>query len=67
VTATLTGVVRLVRLVVADAHEGPTWFADEDALHGTPTDLGEVFRRTGTDVDPTTAEARAAGAATAAG
>ena len=27
----------LVRLVEADAHEGPTWFADEDALYVTTT------------------------------
>jgi gluconolactonase len=32
VTGTLTG---LVRLVTAGAHEGPTWFADEDALYVT--------------------------------
>src|SRR3954454_13659776 len=37
VTGTLTGLVRLVRLVTADAHEGPSWFADEDALYVTTT------------------------------
>jgi hypothetical protein len=69
---------RLSRLLEVDAHEGPVYVADENALYfttlprpgvdGAPSveDLEDLFRRMKPDFDPTLDDMRAAWEANAA-